>query len=170
MKNKKDEDTLNKIISAAYKDAPLTDRLKVYLLARKNDEVKKIFDEYRITAGHIKKIKPDECPDYLIESVKAKVKPGEKIFILRPAFIFTAALLIITITVSLLVFHNKEEKPVYSKTEIELAEKQVKTSLVILNKIFKKTENMIQEDILLRRVGRPVHKSLTIINDVLIGG
>ena len=47
---------------------------------------------------------------------------------------------------------------------------QVKTSLAILNKVFKKTENLIEDDILPKRVGKPVQKSFSIINQVLIGG
>ena len=45
------DDLTNKIIAVAYGDASLKDKLLVRRLARKNDEVKKMLDEYRAVAS-----------------------------------------------------------------------------------------------------------------------
>ena len=170
MKLKINEEILHKIIAAAYKDAGLIDRLKIYFLANKYVEVKKNFTEYRNTAEKIKNIPLDECPDSIIEPLRLKPVKEKKFFTLKPAYALAVSLVVVTILTAVLIFQNNEEKPVYTKGEIELAEEQVKASLVIVNKIFKKTENLIQEEVLPKRVGKPIHKSLTIINDVLLGG
>lgn len=167
---KMDAKTLDKIISAAYKDAGLIDRLKIYFLAKKDPEVKRIYNEYRYTANNIKKILLEECPDSIIESIQIKTIKVNKSFILKPAYVFAISFLVVSALVAVLLYQNKKEEQVYSKAEIELAEKQVKESLAIVNRIFKKTENLIQEEILPKRVGKPIHKSLSIINEVLIGG
>jgi hypothetical protein len=163
-----DEELRNKIIAAAYEDAGLVDRLKIYFLTKKDAEAKRIFNEYKATAESIKSIKLEECPDSVIESVKIQTTKEKKLFIQKPAF--AVSLLVLIITVAVLMFQSKKEEPVYTKAEIELAEEQVKASLAIVNKVFKKTENLIQEEVLPKRVGKPIHKSLTIINEVLIGG
>ena len=168
--NNIDEEILDKIIAVAYKDAPVTDRIRIYLLAKKNPEVKKILNEYRQTAGNVKKIPLEECPDSVIKSLETKTGKENKSFIIKPAYAFAITVLVLSTLVFVLLNQNKEKEQVYSKAEIENAELQVKTSLAILNKVFKKTENLIREDILPKRVGKPVHKSLSIINEVLIGG
>ncbi len=167
---KMDAKTLDKIIAAAYKDAGLIDRLKIYFLVKKDPEVKRIYNEYHYTANNIKKIPLEECPDSVIESIQIKTIKVNKSFILKPAYVFAISFLLVSALVAVLLYQNKEEEQVYSKAEIELAEKQVKESLAIVNRIFKKTENLIQEEILPKRVGKPIHKSLSIINEVLIGG
>ena len=165
-----DEEILDRIISAAYKDAGLINRLKIYFLAKKNPEVKLIYNEYRIIAESVKNIPLDECPDSVTESLEINAKKEKRSFALKPAFVFAIALVFVFTLVAVLMFQNKERETVYSKAEIELAEKQVKESLAIVNRIFKKTENLIQNDVLPKRVGKPIHKSLSIINEVLIGG
>jgi hypothetical protein len=169
-KNKIDEDIFNKIISAAYGDAGLIDRLKIYFLIKKNEEAKRIFNDYRITAANVKKIPLEECPDSIIESLKIKTTRAKNPLIFKPVYVFSITLIIVSTFVAILLFSNKEKERVYTKAEIELAEKQVKESLVIVNRIFKKTEKLIQEEVLPKRIGKPIHKSLTIINDVLTGG
>jgi len=165
-----DEETLDKIIAAAYKDAGLIDRLKIYFHTKKDDEVKRIYNEYRNTAENVKKIPLDDCPDSVIKSPGIKKVKEKKSFILKPAYVFAISFLVVSALVAVLLFQNKEKEPVYSKEEIELAEQQVKESLAIVNRIFRKTENLINEEVLPKRVGKPIHKSLSIINEVLIGG
>lgn len=170
IKDKIDEYILTKIIAAAYKDAGLIDRIKVYFLTKKNADIKRVYNEYRTTAKKIKNIQLEVCPDSIIELIKIKTKKEKRLFILKPVYPFAVTFFIVTILAAILIFKTKEEKTVYTKAEIELAEEQVKNSLAIVNKIFKKTGNLINDDVLPKRVGKPIHKSLTIINDVLTGG
>ena len=169
IKNKMDEETLRKIIAAAYKDADWADRLKIYFLAKRDAEVKRIFNEYKTTAEVIRNIPLERMPDSVINSIKLE-SGKENFFALRPAFMVAVSLVVVTIAIAVILFQNKKDDPVYTKTEIELAEEQVKVSLAIVNKIFKKTENLMREEVFPKRVGEPIHKSLTIINDVLTGG
>ncbi len=170
MKYKIDEELLDKIIAAAYKDAGSIDRVKIYFLRKRNPEAERIFNEYRKTALSVKDIPLDKIPDRVLNSLRIEKTKENKFFAFKPAYIFAVSLLIITITVAILINKGGEKKPVYSKAEIELAEEQVKASLAIVNKVFRKTENLVQEEVMPKRVGKPIHKSLTIINDVLIGG
>lgn len=167
-KNNLNEETLNKIISTAYKDAGLVDRLKVYFLTKKDAEAKKIFNEYRITAQRVKNIQLDKYPGSLVKAIKIMPGKEKKSFGFKP--VFAVSLLAAIITITVIWFNLKEADPVYSEAEIELAEKQMKESLVIVNKVFKKTEDLILEEVLQERIGKPVNKSLKIINNVLTGG
>lgn len=101
-----------------------------------------------------------------------EVKTGKekKSLIIKPAYAFAIIILFVSVLVFVLLNQNKEKEQVYSKAEVAHAEMQVKTSLAILNKVFKKTENLIEDDILPKRIGKPVQKSFSIINEVLIGG
>jgi hypothetical protein len=167
--NSINEEILDKIIAVAYKDASLNDRISIYFLAKKNPEIKSILSEYRETAGNVKKVPLEECPDSVVNSLEIKTEKEKKSFIIKPSYVFAIVILFVSALVFVLTNQNKE-KPVYSQTEVEQAEIQVKTSLAILNKVFKKTENLIEDDILPKRVGKPIQKSFSIINEVLIGG
>jgi hypothetical protein len=174
MQNKKfnniDENILDKIISVAYKDASLKDRINVYFLARNDPEVKRLLNEYRETAGNVKKVPLEECPDSVITSLKIKTGKEKKSFIIKPAYAFAIIVLFVSALVFVFLNQKKEKEPVYTKAEVAQAEMQVKTSLAIINKVFRKTENLLDDDILPERVGKPVQKSFSIINQVLIGG
>lgn len=174
MRNKKlsniDEKTFDMIIAAAYKDAGLRDRIKVYFLVNKNPEAKRLYNEYRSTSDKVKRIPLDECPESITESLNIKTERKNKPLILKPAYIFAIAVIIVSTIVAILLNQNNGKEPVYTKAEIEQAEQQVKTSLAIVNRVFKKTEDLIEKDILPKRVARPLNKSLSIINEVLIGG
>ena len=164
------EEILDKIIAVAYKDASLKDRISIYFVAKKNPEVKRLLIDYRETAGNVKKVPLEECPDSVIKSLEIKTGKEKRSFVIKPAYAFAIIVLVISTLVFVLLNHNKDEEPVYTKAEVAQAEMQVKTSLAILNKVFKKTENLIENDILPKRVGKPVQKSFSIINQVLIGG
>lgn len=166
--NNIDENILDKIIAVAYKDASLKDRINVYFLARNDPEVKRLLNEYRETAGNVKKIPMEECPDSVITSLEIKTGKEKKSFIIKPAHAFTIVVLFISALVFVLL--NQKKEPVYTKAEVAQAEIQVKTSLAIINRVFRKTENLLDDDILPKRVGKPVQKSFSIINQVLIGG
>jgi hypothetical protein len=168
--NNIDEEMLNRIIAVAYKDAHLTDRIRIYFLAKKNPDVKKLLNEYRRTANGVKKVPLEKCPDSIIKSLEIKTLEKKKSFMLKPAYVFTITVIVISTLVVVLLNQSKEKEHIYTKAEIELAEEQVKTSLAIVNRVFKKTEDLIQKDILPKRVAKPIHKSLSIINEVLIGG
>jgi len=153
------EEILDKIIAVAYKDTSLNDRISIYFLAKRNPKVKKLLIEYRETAGNVKKVPLEECPDSVINSLKIETRKEKKSFFIKPVYAFAIIVLFVSALVFVLTNQNKEKETVYSKVEVEQAEIQVKTSLAILNKVFKKTENLIEDDILPKRVGKPIQKS-----------
>lgn len=168
--NEIDDDTLNKVISAAYDDAGLKDRIMIYFLTKRNPQVKQLFNEYRNTSKKVKRIPLDKCPSSVTESLNITVAKENKALVIKPAYVFPVIILLVSILITILITQTKEEKKTFTKAEIELAEQQVKKSLTIVNKVFKKTENLIHEEVLPKRVGKPIQKSLSIINEVLIGG
>ena len=168
--NEMDDIILNKIIAAAYNDAGLKDRIMIYFLTKRNPQAKRLFNEYRNTSKRVKRIPLEKCPDSVIESINITFTEKSKVMLFRPAYIFPVIILLVSILIAILITQSSEKEETYTKAEIELAEQQVKKSLAIVNKVFKKTENLINEEVLPKRVGRPIQKSISIINEVLIGG
>jgi len=175
-----DEKIVNRIISVAYGDANPFDKIKIYLLAARNNEIKRLLTEYKITAGSIKNLKKENCPDEILQKIKNN-SGLEKKFLLTPVIKFlqtliykpatiTAAVLIIAAGIALFMIFNKGGKEQYSEKQIQLAEKQVKQSLVLVNKIFNRTANKLEYDILREQVAKPVHEGVSTINELFRGG
>ncbi len=167
---------LDKIISVAYNDAGILDKINIYLDARKYPEVKKLLDEYRTTAKEIKSFTGEKCPDDLISKLDKEIpgigknKPFEYLIAFRkPVFSTTALVIIITIA-ALLILKQPNREPKYSTAEVLTAELQVKQSLGLIGKIFKKTQNTISYDVLDKQVALPIKKGMNAVNNLLNGG
>ena len=63
---------LEKIISVAYGDASFIDKIKIQRLAKKNKEVKELWESYRQTAAEVHKLKEEECPNELLVAIENK--------------------------------------------------------------------------------------------------
>lgn len=172
-----DEQLHDKIIGAAYGDAKIIDRIKIYLLSKKYPEVKLLFDEYRSTSKAVHSIEKEILPDELLEKVKTKTgvkEPQKNSFFFdfysfvftRPALSgFATVLLIIIIIISAFI-KGPEFQTQYSKEEIAIANKQTKQALAIIGKVFSDTEKTLKNDILAKRVGQPINEGLNIVNDL----
>ena len=178
--NKIDEKLLDKIITVAYGDAGLYDRLIVWVNARRDPEIKKLMDEYRLTASSVHSLDEKKLPEANLKSLYHKIGQGGKTNPAVPfiySFNFSKPLvssavigfIIITI-VSVLLFYNPAQEQKYTKTEIELAQQQLGESLAIVNKVFKNTEKKIDVEVLSKHVSKPLNKGLIYLNDYLIGG
>lgn len=174
------EKLLNKIISAAYGDANFLEKIRIHFLAARNNEVKKLLAEYKITAKAVEEIKPEECPAEILENIKRNTSIEDNnlfspvlkflhAFLYKPA-IATIAVLILVSGMIFFAFFNKTGKDQYSKAQVQLAEKQVKESLVLVNKIFNKTADKVENDILKKQVAKPVYEGISIINNLFKGG
>ncbi len=175
-----DERIVNRIISVAYGDANPLDKIKIYLLAARNNEIKRLLTEYKITAGSIKNLKNENCPDEILEKIKDHTGM-EKKFLFSPVIKFLDALLykpaaiisavlILAAGIAFFMLFNKGGRNQYSEKQIQLAEKQVKESLVLVNKIFNRTANKLEYDILREQVVKPVHEGVSTINELFRGG
>ena len=172
-----DEELHNKIINAAYGDAGIFDKIKIYFLAKKYPEVKFLFDEYRATSKAVHSIEKEFMPDELLEKVKIKAgskEPQKNSFFFdfysfvfaRPAVsAFAAAVLIIIIITSAFIKEPGFESQ-YSKEEVALANKQTKQALAIIGKVFSNTEKTLKNDILAKRVGQPINEGLNMVNNL----
>ena len=174
------EELLDRIVSVAYGDAGIVDRIKIYFEARKNPAIKKLLDEYKGTASAVHSIASEKFPAEIIESVTRKIKIEAVIkkqnvydsirnFLKKPAVTFTIAAIVLSLFALLLLQKPKEEKK-YSKAQVESAEKQVKESLALVGKVFKKTQLKLADDVLGKHVSPPIKKSINLINDLFKGG
>jgi hypothetical protein len=175
-----EKNLLNKIISVAYGDASIFDRIKIYGLSKNNAEIKSILDDHKKIADAAHQLNLEKCPQKIIDSVQ--VKNGQKhvntsslltdlyTFIFGKPILSTAVFSIIILAlVSTLIFRRPEIHQQYSKQEIEVADQQVKQSLALIAGVFNKTKTTVEYDVLTDRVSRPIKESFNIVNEFLQG-
>jgi len=173
------ENLLDRIISVAYGDSNFLDKIRINLLASRNNEVKRLLSEYIVTARAIRSLEQDECPVDILENVKNKTLKENNLFspvikflyaLLYKPVLTAAAVLILISGMLFFILFNKTNDNQYSEAQIKLAEKQVKQTLVLVNKIFYRTANKVEYDILKEQVAKPVHEGISTINDLFKGG
>ena len=179
MKDKKfyslDDNLLSEIICSAYGDAPVSKRIKIFLLRKFIPAVEITYNKHRKIALEIKNIKEEKCPDQIVKSVFSQtgIKSGTKhyfwedvysIYLLKPVFSFTIVLLI-TAGLIFSVLRNPE-KVKYTTAEIELADKQARETLLLVSAIFNKTSSTLTNDILPEQVAKRINKGVNVIEDL----
>ncbi|MFI5237159.1 MAG: hypothetical protein ACHQLA_04415 [Ignavibacteriales bacterium] len=181
--NKIDQKLIDKIVSTAYGDAGIVDRLIVYWKAFQDDRIKMLFQDQKNIATAVQRVKQEETPIHLTQAVKG-LTTNEKqagflisniqhlLFILFEKRTIAFALLgiIFAIVISFLIFREPEYTKKYSHAEIELAEKQFKLSLAIIGKAFEKAEKSFSDDILDKQINKKLNKGYYLVNNILIGG
>ena len=171
-----DDKYLDKIISVAYGDAGMFDKLLVYSDSQKYPEVKKLLDEYSATADEVNSFANQKCPDDLVKKIgketidRRKDKTGKYSIVFRSPIFSSAALVFIIAIAALLIFRQPNPEQKFSKAEVLTAEMQVKQSLGLVGKIFKKTQNTISYDVLDKQVVPPIKKGMNAVNNLLNGG
>ncbi|MFC2094614.1 hypothetical protein ACFLSH_03195 [Bacteroidota bacterium] len=178
--NKIDEKLLDKIIAVAYNDAGMYDRIVVWINARRNPEIEKILNDYKLTASSLHSLEEKKLPEANLKSVYHKIgrrenpKPGvpfiHSFIFSKPLVSYAAVGIIIVAIVSVLLFYNPQPEHNYTKAEIELAQQQLGESLAIVNKVFQNTEKTLDAEVLSKHVSKPLNKGLIYLNDYLIGG
>jgi hypothetical protein len=174
------EELVNRIISAAYGDAGLFEKIKIYFLAARNKEVKKLLNEYKQTASAVNNIQIDKCPDEIIEKIKSdSVNAEDNLLTLifnflnqlfhKPMYAAAIVLILVSAAVSLFLFNQKSENQI-SNQQVAAAEEQVKQSIVFVNRIFERTAGRVENDVLKKQVVRPVHEGISTINNLFKGG
>ena len=179
VENEIPEDLLNSIIRVAYNDEGYFEKLKVMKLAEKDDRVKELLNEYQITALSVHNLTPIECPDNLVEKACRKVKIEQhnkpsiffdiyNLVFTRPAISAAAALLLVTaITISVFI-NNRGELYEYNTEEIDLANRQAKYALAIVGKVFSSTSKSLTEDIIGKKVSKPINEGIKTVNKLFI--
>ena len=164
------EEYLDKIISVAYKDANLLDRLKIYFDARRDSDIKKILNEYRTTAKGVHSLQQEEFHG---ESAILKDKRSNlllnyiNIFFRRPVISTAMALMILAGVTGYFIVDRNNSTNGYSQTELAVAEKQAKESFAIVASIMNKTENKLRNEVFYQKINRPINKTITILNTYL---
>jgi hypothetical protein len=181
--NKIDQKLIDKIIRVAYGDAGIFNRLYILWKTSTNKEIKKLFDEYKLTAKLVHRLELEEVPSHLIQSVRLNINSKEKSniftsFILKVFYdvfgnkAIPASVLgvILVIVISFLIFNEPSPSHKYSKTEIELAEKQFKQTFAIVGRAFENAEKSFSDEILNKQVNKKLNKGYYLVNNILIGG
>jgi len=185
MKNKKQyevsEAMLNKIISVAYADASLKDKIQVMRAASRSREVRDLLNSYKSTAGEVKQLGEEEIPHELIKEIEIKTIPV-KVIKNKFAFDFlsiifsrplvsavTSIILIATVVVSLIINKPVQYNYNYSNADITVAEKQAKYALDLVGKYFNETHSTLKKEILGEAVAKPFVHSVGIVNNMLKG-
>jgi hypothetical protein len=183
MNRKKQSDTpaemLDRIISVAYGDASLSDRIRVMIAASGNKEVRDLLIEYRKTAGEVRLIREEEVPRELLKSVKERTVAGIgsgrgfandllSLVFTRPLAAAAANVILIAAIVTSLVI-NKPVEYKYTQGQVAAAEKQTKYALALVGKIFKETHMTLEKEVLEKAVAKPFQQSVGIVNNLLEG-
>ena len=168
---KLNEEYIDKIISVAYGDANLIDRIKIFFDARSNTEVKKILEDYRETALAVHLIEPEKFEKRIQENgpkVNGWLLTYFDLFLRRPVLSTAMALMIIAgVTGYLMINNNNNSTKGYSKAELAIAENQAKESFAIVASIMDKTEDKLKKDVFEEKINKPLKKTVTILNTYL---
>jgi hypothetical protein len=166
-----------KIIAVAYGDSSVIDRVKIWFLSLKNQQVKILLNEYKTTAKAVQEIDEKTLPEKVLQSIKSKInfkrEVGLSFSFFNPKFAVAGSLLMIVCAavISYFTFFNQDNNTTkYSKSEIELAQKQARESLEIVAKVFRRTEVDLDHDILTKKISKPLNEGLTIVSDYVTGG
>lgn len=165
------EEYLDKIISVAYGDAGLINRIKIFFNARSNAEVKKILEEYRETAREVHQMALEKFEKEIpVNGPKVNnwLLTYFNLFFRRPVLSTAMALMIIAgVTGYLIINNNNSSIDGYSKTELAIAENQAKESFAIVASIMDKTEDKLKNEVFKEKINKPLKKTVTIVNTYL---
>jgi len=159
----------DKVICVAYGDASLLEKLKIYRLASKNQEVKQILDEYSKIAKIVHSIPEEEFTEkpkikLFINEPKSLLEEIYLIVIGKPLISFASAVLLV-FAISFSIINNKElSYEGYSIAEVKKASLDTKQALQIVNSIFTKAEDKIKYEILTEEVSKPINEGMNTIN------
>ena len=171
------KDLEEKIIAVAYGDSSIIDKIKIWFLSLKNQQVKILLNNYKATANAVHQIDEHKLSDKVLQSVENKIEfeKGDEIsfFTFHPKLVIAGSLITIICiaTISYFTFFKQDySNTKYSKAEIELAQKQARESLEIVAKVFRRTEANLDQDILTKKISKPLNEGLSIVSDYVTGG
>jgi hypothetical protein len=174
------EGYIAKIISVAYGDGSLFDKIEVYLKACSNPLIKNILNDYKAAAKSVKYVRKEYASTGLLKNVQSELNIREnllvsllaglyKALIMKPVYSVAAVIIIISVSTFILL-RQPEHQPAYSKEQVALAEKQVKYSFALVEKILARTQNKITKDVISNDVIQPIKKSTVVVYNLFNGG
>ena len=168
------EKLLNKIISVAYGDANLFDKIKINRLAEKDMEVRNIFESYRATASEVHNLNEEEFPEELtaaIENRTVKMKKQSNMFAFdlytiifrRPVFSATATVMLLG-AILFGIISNRTIEYKYTPEEVSAADLQARKAFAIIGRIFDQTNTTLKEEVFNSRVAKPINEGVGVVN------
>jgi hypothetical protein len=168
------------VIRVAYGDAGLWEKMKVIYLAKSDNKIADLLNEYRQTARSVKSIKMEDCPDELLLRISGNTeyeyspKPSVMFDIYSAIFtkpiVSAAAISVVVLVIVLSVsFNISRTYDGYEKAEVELANRQAKYALAVINKVFTSTSSSLAKDILTEKVSKPINEGIETVNKLFKG-
>jgi hypothetical protein len=161
------EEYLDRIICVAYGDAGFLDRIKIYLDARRDPEIKKILAEYRESAKKVHLISPEEYNGIVPVMKKRNINNWLLnylyLFFKKPLISAAAVLMIIGGIAGYLIINANHSTPKYTEQELRIADQQAKESFALVASIFDRTKNELKNKIFNEKVNKPINKGLTLV-------
>ena len=181
--NKSAQKLVDKIIKVAYGDAGIIDWFYIRFRALTNNEIKSLLEEHKKIAAVVHNLKQEDVPENVIKKVKdytnsynqkksflSKISFGYFILWNKKAIPATVLGILIAFIISILLIKEPVQKSKYSKTEIELAEKQLKQSFAIVGRAFQTAEKNFSEEVLNNQINKKLNRGYYLVNNILIGG
>jgi hypothetical protein len=174
-----DDKLLEQVIAVAYGDAGWLDRFIINRKAKKDQAVRQLLYEYKLTANSVHHLKPMQLPESVMHLVRAEINAKSENtfwssvyirFLSRPILSAAVAGMIIIAIISVLLLYNPQPQHKYTKAQIELAEKQFRKSIAIVGKVFNNAEKKFDEDVINNQINKSLGKGFNLVNDILIGG
>ena len=173
------EELHNKIISAAYGEANLLDKLRVLRTVAKNPDAKKLYASYMWTAAEVKQIKEENFTNDFVSRLTQENIPAAKnnnsfiydflaIVFARP-IISSVTTIVLFASIAAGLILNKPVQHNYNESEILQAREQAKYAFTIVDNIFKQTNLTLQNEILGEKITKPIKESVGIVNNILKG-
>lgn len=183
MKHKKlfslTDEQKDKIISAAYGNVSLWDKLIVGRLISSSEEAKKLYLSYKQTAKEVKLLTEDECPAEILKTIQLKTinalnKKNSFFFDLYSAafsrpIISAATTLVLIATIVIVSILNRPTQYNYTEAQIINADRQAKEAFMVVGKILKETRTTLQKEVLGEKVSKPFHQGVGIVNKLFEG-
>lgn len=162
------EKVLDQIISAAYGDATIIQKISLFVKMLSNKEIKIIYNDYKLTAQEVHKIKLEETE---LNIEKKNIGILSNLFSKFVSFAFAkplnvsfASLALLLATVAFFLMLNKNSGINYTQSEMMQAEMDMKYSLAIVGKVFTSAENRLNKEIIDDKIRRPIKKGFQTIN------
>ena len=165
MKTKKqiEEKILDQIINAAYGDATIMQKISLYVKMLSNKELKIVYNDYKLTAQQVHKIKLEET-ELDIGIISNTISRITSFVFAKPLNVSFASLALLLAAVTFFLMLNKNRGVNYTQSEMIQAELDMKYSLAIVGKVFTSAENRLNKEIIDDKIRRPIKKGFQTIN------
>jgi len=165
MKTKKqiEEKILDQIINAAYGDATIMQKISLYVKMLSNKELKIVYNDYKLTAQQVHKIKLEET-ELDIGIISNTIYRITSFVFAKPLNVSFASLALLLAAVTFFLMLNKNSGVNYTQSEMMQAELDMKYSLAIVGKVFTSAENRLNKEIIDDKIRRPIKKGFQTIN------